>query len=176
MPTGVYRLADGTLERFSCAPGPAGWRYVSDQVDLTVDARWSVVRLVVSRAGWHLRGGVVGPDVRWRRGVDERSVRALGFTGLSPAYDVAVARLLALGVGQAQRVRLVEVTEPVAATRTVDVQWARVADERGTERFEVDDLATGERRVVHLLGDVVVDRLHDLDTPPSGLPQSGMQP
>jgi len=176
VPAGVYRLADGALERFSCAPGPAGWRYVSDRLDLTVDDRWVVVRLVVARAGWELRGGVVGPDVSWRRGGQVMSVRAAGFTGPSPAYDVAVARQLGLGIGQTRRLRLVEVTEPVAATRTVDVQWARVADVRGTERYDVDDLATGERRVVHLLGDVVVDRLDDLDTPPSGLRPLDVQP
>lgn len=176
MPAGVYRLADGGLERFSCAPGPAGWRYVSDRLDLTVDDLWVVVRLVVTRAGWEVRGGVVGPDVSWRRGGQEMSVRADGFTGPSPAYDVAAARQLRLAIGQSRRLRLVEVTEPVAATRTVDVQWARVADVLGTEQYEVDDLATGERRVVHLLGDVVVDRLADLDTPPSGLPHLGRQP
>ena len=176
MPSGVYRLADGALERFTCALGPAGWRYVSDRLDLTVDDRWVVVRLVVARAGWELRGGVVGPDVIWRRGEQPMSARADGFTGPSPAYDVAVARQLGLGIGQTRRLRLVEVTEPLAATRTVDAQWARVPDVLGTERYEVDDLATGERRVVHLLGDVLVDRLHDLDTPPSGLPRLDVQP
>ncbi len=176
MPAGVYRLADGALERFTCAPGPAGWRYVSDRLDLTVDDRWVVVRLVVARVGWQLRGGVVGPDVIWRRGEQALSVRADGFTGPSPAYDVAVARQLGLGIGQTRRRRLVEVTEPVAATRTVEVQWARRADALGTERYEVDDLSTGDRRVVHLLGDVVVDRLDDLDTPPSGLATLDVQP
>ena len=176
MPAGVYRLVDGALGRFTCAPGPAGWRYVSDRLDLTVDDRWVVVRLVVARVGWELRGGVVGPDVMWRRDGRVMTVRADGFTGPSPAYDVALARHLRLGIGQTRRLRLVEVTEPVAATRTVDVQWARLADALGTERYEVDDLATGVRRVVYLLGDVVVDRLDDLDTPPSGLAAPGMQP
>ena len=135
-----------------------------------------MLRLAVVSGAWELRGGAVGPDVVWRRGPDERTARAAGFTGPSPAYDVVVARRLALPVGQVRRLRLVEVTEPVLATRTVEVQWARAPDTQGTERYDVTDLATGERRVVHLLDDLVVDRLVDLDTSASGLAGLDGQP
>ena len=41
MPTGAYELVDGTVERFSCAAGPAGWRYAGStdrsRVDVTLD-------------------------------------------------------------------------------------------------------------------------------------------
>jgi len=166
MPTGSYRLAD-TTEHFSCAPGPAGWRYTSDQLDLTVDGAWSVLRLVATSGPWQLRGG------------DEHRQRAQGFTGTSPAYDVVVARSLGLPVGGSARVRLVEVLPPVLATRTVDLQWWRVQagdNDLPLEAYDVDDLATGERRRVHLVGDVAVDRLVHLDTPPSGLTAFGLRP
>ncbi len=179
MPKGAYRLADGDVEHFSCAPGPAGWRYTADQIDLTVDADWSDVRLVVTAGPWQLRGGQAGPELLWRRGEDEHRQVAHGFTGTSPAYDVVVARSLGLPVGGSARVRLVEVLPPVLATRTVDLQWRRVSADGGDlplEAYDVDDLATGERRRVHLVADVIVDRLTHLDTPPSGLPGLGLQP
>jgi hypothetical protein len=63
MPAGVYRVLDGRgrpvgTESFRCAPGPAGWRYVSDietsdpephaeRVDLVVDGSWRPVRAVI---------------------------------------------------------------------------------------------------------------------------------
>lgn len=61
MPLGRYGVMDGSgrpvgTEEFRCAPGPAGWRYVSsistaeptphrEIVDLSVDASWRPVRL-----------------------------------------------------------------------------------------------------------------------------------
>jgi len=61
MPTGRYTIIgdDGDpvgTESFRCAPGPAGWRYVSEidttehgphreTVDIAVDADWRIVRL-----------------------------------------------------------------------------------------------------------------------------------
>ncbi len=179
MPTGSYRLADGTTEHFTCAPGPDGWRYTSDQLDLTVDGAWSVLRLVATSGAWRLRGGRAGAELHWRRGEDEHRQRAQGFTGTSPAYDVVVARSLGLPVGGSARVRLVEVLPPVLATRTADLQWWRVRAgdaDLPLEAYDVDDLATGERRRVHLVGDVAVDRLVHLDTPPSGLTAFGLRP
>ena len=116
-------------------PAGGGWLH------LQVDAAGVTTRLHVEGGGWVLRGGCVGEAVLWRRGDQEGEAAALGFTGTHPAYDVAVALRLRLAAGEQRRVRLVEVTEPVLATRLVDRQWSRPAD----ERWVVVDLATGER-------------------------------
>lgn len=103
------------------------------------------VRLHVEAGGWLLRGGCAGPEVLWRRGTaedggPEREAVADGFTGASPAY--ALALLPRLGEVP-RRLRLVEVTDPVLATRLVDQEWSRV----GT-LLMVTDLATGARRTL----------------------------
>ena len=196
MPRGTYHHLDpgGTLagvEVFSCAPGPSGWRYVSQtytpsneplgRVDVTVDAAWRQVRVQLTSGDWTLRGGVVGPDAVWVRGEsgDEQSAPAVGFTGRSPAFLVATARLLGLSLLDRRRLRLVGVTEPSLAALPVDEGWALVdveshETETGpltVERYEVADLATAERRVVHLAGDVVLEapgiELVDLESPPN---------
>ena len=123
----------------------AGWSYDEPgRLHLQVDAAGVTTRLHVEGGGWVLRGGCVGGSVLWRRGELEGEAVALGFTGTHPAYDVAVALRLRLAVGESRRVRLVEVTEPVLATRLVDRGWARPAD----GRWLVTDLATGERHDV----------------------------
>ncbi len=122
MPRGLYSFHDphgGALlgyERFACAPGPGGWRYVADvlavdgrtsvgAVDLTVDDAGRPVRLDLSRGRWRVRGGQAGPQVRWVRlasdptqesevGAEWAEVAA-GFFGRSPAFTIAAARLLA---------------------------------------------------------------------------------
>src|SRR5687768_16755132 len=76
----LHDLHDGALvgyERFSCAPGPVGWRYASSVlapdgrtvglVDLTVDLRWRQRRVEVRSAEWAVRGGVNGPETVWVR-------------------------------------------------------------------------------------------------------------
>ena len=123
----------------------AGWSYDEPgRLHLQVDAAGVTTRLHVEGGGWVLRGGCVGGTVLWRRGELEGEAVALGFTGSHPAYDVAVALRLRLAVGESRRVRLVEVTEPVLATRLVDREWARPAE----RRWVVTDLATGERHDV----------------------------
>ena len=123
-----------------------GWSYDEPgRLHLRVDAAGVTTRLHVEAGGWVLRGGCVGDAVLWRRGEVEGEAVALGFTGAHWAYDVAVALRLRLAVGESRRVRLVEVTEPVLATRLVDRQWSRPAD----GRWVVDDLATGERSEPH---------------------------
>ncbi|HMA47156.1 MAG TPA: hypothetical protein VKP11_08160, partial [Frankiaceae bacterium] len=84
MPRGRYVLTDPYdgqplgVERFSCAPGPGGWRYMGERsdsgsghptggVDLTLDGSGRQVRVEVRAGGWVLRGGVVGPRGRWAR-------------------------------------------------------------------------------------------------------------
>lgn len=203
MPRGTYHHLDpdGSLvgvEVFSCAPGPSGWRYVSQvyddasaplgRVDVTVDDRWRQVRVQVTAGGWTLRGGLAGPEAVWVRlpadtppseGGDEQTATAVGFTGRSPAFAVATARMLRLDLLDRRRVRLVGVTEPACVALPVDEGWALVdVEEHATdsgplrvERYEVADLATAERRVVHLAGDVVLEapglELADLESPPN---------
>jgi hypothetical protein len=195
MPRGTYHHLDpdGSLvgvEVFSCAPGPAGWRYVSQlydeaqrplgRLDLTVDDSWRQVRVLVTRGDTTLRGGIVGPDAVWVRDDGaEQSEQAVGFTGASPAFAVVTARLLRLDLLDRRRLHLVRVTEPAALPLAVDEGWAlvdRTTHEQDgamldVERYEVADLATAERRVVHLAGDVVLDApgvsLEDLESPPT---------
>ncbi|MBB0232210.1 hypothetical protein, partial [Streptomyces calidiresistens] len=150
MPSGVYALhdpRDGTplgTEHFTCAPGPAGWRYTADRrtpdgksaggVDLTIDALGRPVRLEVRTTDWWVRGGLDAGGTRWVRGdTDGRRAReghapgARGFTGTSPAHLVSLARLATAASGPpggsdtpARRFRLVELTEPVLGPVTVE--------------------------------------------------------
>ena len=167
------------VERFSCAPGPAGWRYVGTREDPSSGAALGRIDLVLQAGGgarlevtagtWTLRGGVVGDEVLWRRGEEERTERGHGFTGPSPSYAVVLARL---GAGAR---RLVEVTEPVLATRVVEQRWSHVGQEvrhgLTVDSWQVDDAATGTRAVLHLAGDVVLSapgvRLLELDGAPT---------
>ncbi|MFF3910592.1 hypothetical protein ACFYZJ_32680 [Streptomyces sp. NPDC001848] len=214
MPRGRYSLHDPhdqTLlaeEHFQCAPGPTGWRYVSQlttpsgsgsggvprkgtvagSVDLTLDELGRPIRLELHAAGWQVRGAALD-GVTWVRTdptgthATEGNVRAHAFTGTSPAFLVATARLLRLTPSSsATRVRLVAFTEPVLAPRTVDQSWALVAREAHTtdnaplvvDEYQVTALDTGERHTVHIAGDVVLAapgiELEDLESPPSVFP------
>lgn len=167
MSSGAYLLSghDGpyALERFTCGPTPEGWRYEAVREDprtavvtgrLEVHLDGGTTRLHVEAGGWVLRGAAAGGQALWRRGAEEHTAAADGFTGTSPAFLVLGALL-----GPARR-RLVEVTEPVLATRSTDQQWAALPEEQHggvlVGLWQVDDLATGERRTVRLAGDVVV--------------------
>ncbi|MYV97663.1 hypothetical protein [Streptomyces sp. SID3343] len=194
MPSGTYSFHDphdGTAlgeERFSCAPGPLGWRYTGSGIDLTLDARGRPLRLQAQAGGWRVRGGATLVDgtsgVVWlRTAVDptldvagvEHEAKAAGFTGRSPAFLIATATMLDLSPGGSARLRLISLTEPVLAAHTVDQSWTLVAveshDGLAVERYHVDDLATGERAVLHVSGDVVLAapgiELEALDTPPN---------
>lgn len=155
---GAYDLGR-TVERFTCSPG----RYTSrtddgDTLELETD-HGRVRRLVAAFDGWAVRGGVVGDEVRWVRGEEEHRAVAQGFTGASPAFDVVTAELVALAPGETRTVTLVELTLPVGAALTVRHGWARLADpDPGVERYQVDDLATGERWTVSLADGVVISR------------------
>ncbi|MGH3328649.1 MAG: hypothetical protein ACRDPT_12780 [Streptomycetales bacterium] len=201
MPKGLYSHHGGdgevvAYERFSCAPGPEGWRYAAEvrdasdsarigSVDVTVDRRWRPVRVEVGGGGWVVRGGLAGAALMWVRtgpsgaGAHEGSARAAGFSGRSPAFSVVTARLLGLSVGDVADVRLVTLTEPVLAPRTADERWRLVEvtpHETATrplpvEHLEAIDLETGETRQVHLAGDVVLAApgvaLEELGSPPT---------
>lgn len=188
MPSGTYELADGSVERFSCAPGPAGWRYVStggeQHVDLTLDGGGRQVRVTLSAGGWQLRGGVAGPAVHWvltgaGAAAVERSAPAAALHGTSPGFLVAATRLLRLSAGTRARLRVVTVAGPALATRVVEQGWELVAvTEHSTElgplpvgRYRVAELDTGEVAEVHVAGDVVLSapgvELATLESPPT---------
>ena len=111
------------------------------------------VRLHVEAGGWVLRGGTVGPGVLWRRGEQEHEAVAGGFSGSSPGLAVATLLRSRLAVGESRRLRAVLVSEPVLATRTVDEQWSRPAD----DRVEVLDLGTGEARALRVEDGLVTE-------------------
>ncbi|NJQ17490.1 hypothetical protein [Streptomyces bohaiensis] len=201
MPSGRYTLHDphdGTVlceERFRCAPGPTGWRYVAHRttpdgapagrLDLALDDLGRPLRVEAAAGDWQVRGAALD-GIRWVRTdptgehAREGHAPARAFTGTSPAFLVALARLLRPGPGAAARVRLVALTDPVLAPRTVDQAWSLTSSEdhhhpdAGTlavHGYRVDDLATGESAAVHLTGDVVLAApgvtLEELDGPPS---------
>jgi hypothetical protein len=157
-----YRLAAlhgaDVVEHVTWVPDGAGWRCsavregAGGRLELQLDAAGVTTRLHAEAGGWVLRGGCVGEAVLWRRGTEEGEAVAEGFTGTSPAYALAAVRRLGLAVGECRRLRLVEVTEPVLATRLAEQSWTRVAD----DRWVADDLATGERREVHVRDGAVV--------------------
>ncbi|KUL33950.1 hypothetical protein ADL22_31530 [Streptomyces sp. NRRL F-4489] len=201
MPRGHYSLHDPHdhtplgEEHFHCATGPSGWRYVSQtldtagehtgSVDLTLDDLGRPIRLELHARAWQVRGAALD-GVTWVRTdptgahATEGNAPAHAFTGASPAFLVATARLLrpALGAG-AVRVRLVALTPPVLAPRTLDQSWALLSSTPHAtdnaplvaDEYQVTDLETGEQHTVHLAGDVVLAapgiELESLDTPPS---------
>jgi hypothetical protein len=208
VPRGRYSLHDpydGTPlgeEHFDCAPGPAGWRYTSrlldpggapaGSVDLTLDALGRPIRLELRSGGWRVRGAALD-GVTWVRMGDgtgaearEGNAPARAFTGASPAFLVATARLLHLTPeGPAARVRLVDLAPPTLAARTREESWTLLgSDSHPTDAgplrvdaYRVDDLETGERQDVHLAGDVVLAasgvELSELASPPSDFRTAG---
>ncbi|MQY16933.1 hypothetical protein SRB5_71380 [Streptomyces sp. RB5] len=206
MPRGRYSLHDPYddtplgEEHFQCAPGPTGWRYVSQlttptgtpagSVDLTTDNLGRPIRLELHSAGWQVRGAALD-GVTWVRtdasGTDARegNAPAQTFTGTSPAFLVATARQLALKESETRRIRVVTFAPPVLAPRTLDQSWTLTetrlheSDEGSLEvqTYQVTDLETGEQAEVHLSGDVVLAapgiELEDLETPPSTFDTNG---
>lgn len=171
-------------EHFSCAQDGGGWRYTARRsdgvtIDLVADGRWRPARLEVTAGEHVLRGGASGADLLWVTAGREHSARVAGFLGDSPGLLVAVARSLHLTEGESADVRLLLVTTPALAARTVPRRWTLTetvwhdADERRlpVERYEITDLETGELSECHLAGDVVLAapgvELADLDTPPN---------
>ena len=151
---GSWQVGD-RVERFTL--GPDLLRVVDDrgdEVEVHADGR---VRLVLD--GWELRGGRVGDRLHWVRGEDEHTAVAAGFTGSSPVWDLSTAAALALAVGESRTLVQVELTGPVGAALTVRRAWSRTAGpEADVDRFEVADLDTGERSVVHVSAGVLVSR------------------
>ena len=164
MPRGTYRWGSGAVEEFSCAPGPAGWRWVSSgphgRLDLTLDGTGRQLRVKLAAGGWVLRGGVSGGTTTWVRADAEHSAAAAGFTGPSPGLLLAVARGLRLDPGAPTRVRLVAVTGPALATRVVDESWELLETSLHgplqVSRYRVTPLDTGEPYELHATPDVLL--------------------
>jgi hypothetical protein len=184
VPRGTYVHDSGAEERFSCAPDGGGWRYTARRsdggtIELAADGRWRPARLQVTAGEHVLRGGAAGAELLWVTAGREHSARAAGFVGDSPGLLVAVARSLRLGERQSADVRLLAVTGPALAVRTVprrwtltEITWHDAGEGRlPVERYEITDLETGEICECHLAGDVVVAasgvELTDLDDPPN---------
>src|SRR4051812_36069124 len=186
MPSGTYLHESDVEERFSCTPDGGGWRYTAHRsdggtIELVADGRWRPARLQVTEGEHVLRGGASGAELLWVTAGREYSARATGFLGDSPGLLVAVARSLRLAEGERADVRLLLVTRPALAVRTVPQRWAFTGvtwhdtGESGArlpvERYEITDLETGEISELHLAGDVVVAasgiELTDLDDAPN---------
>ncbi|MFJ8888966.1 hypothetical protein ACIRJR_37055 [Streptomyces sp. NPDC102402] len=203
MPRGRYSLHDlhdhtplGE-EHFHCAPGPSGWRYVSQttapsgahlgSVDLALDELGRPIRLALHASSWQIRGAALD-GVTWVRTdptgahATEGNVRAHAFSGTSPAFLVATARLLRLTPDSpSARVRLVTFTDPVLAPRTVDQSWSLLNSEAHAtdngplivDEYQVNALDTGDQHAVHIAGDVVLAapgiELEHLESPPSAM-------
>lgn len=201
MPRGHYSLHDTHdrtplgEEHFHCAPGPSGWRYVSQRtapsgeptgsVDLALDELGRPIRLELHAGDWQIRAAAID-GVTWVRTdptgthAAEDNAPAHAFTGTSPAFLIATTRLLRLTpASPATRVRLVAFTDPVLAPRTLDQSWALLKSEAHTtdngplivDEYQVTALDTGEQHAIHIAGDVVLSapgiELENLETPPS---------
>lgn len=199
MSAGLYEHLDAggelrLLERFRCAAGGSGWRYVSQlstldgrdagSVDLTLDERGRQLRVAVVSGGWSVRGGVSGPELLWARqpagdasaASRELRAKACGFSGISPAFLVAASATVPR-TGDAVRLRTVALSDVLGA-RHLDQQWRLIGTESysadlgavDVSAYEVIDLDTAGRERVHVAGDVVVAAasvgLVELDAPP----------
>jgi hypothetical protein len=204
MPRGRYSLHDPHdhtplgEEHFQCATGPSGWRYVSQitspsgehagSVDLAIDELGRPVRLEMHASGWRVRGAALD-GVTWVRTdpsgerAQEGNAAAHSFTGTSPAFLIATSRLLRPAAGEPPtRVRLVALTPPVLAPRTLDEAWYLVDTETHAtdsepllvHNYRVGEVDTGEQLPVHIAGDVVLAapgvELEELEEPPSTFP------
>ena len=185
VPTGCYALSglDGPAEeRFSCAPGPVGWRYVGTRTepdaagaavagavagsaDVTVDARWRPLRVEVRRGDHVVRAGLTAAGLAWVRDGVEGASDASALAGPSPALLVARARLVApLAAGGPAVLRVLRLDGPALAPLGGAERWrlAEVAEQPtdlgplAVQHWVVDDLAAGQRAELHLAGDVVV--------------------
>lgn len=171
MTSGSYLLSghDGpyAVERFTCGDDGGAWHWTATREHprtgvplgrLVVEVRAGGQRVHAEAGGWLLRGGTVGASCTWRRGEQERTAVAQGFTGTSPGWAAATVRLLAPTAPV--RARLVRLADEVLATRLVDEAWAprgrQDLDGLPVDTWEVEDLSTGEHRAVHLHGDVVL--------------------
>lgn len=193
MPSGTYVVA-GRSEAFSCAPGPAGWRYASEVLDLLCDRRFRTARVQVTDVDTRVRGGRTllddgTPVLSWVATSDpsaERHAVADVVEVASPGALVALARRVS-GPGErpvSLDLAAVRFEPPALAGLSVRLRVSRAGAERHdallAERWHVDDLDAGTRTMLYLAGDVVLwaaregheaweVELVSLDGPPSRL-------
>ncbi|MDX6744597.1 hypothetical protein [Actinocorallia sp. A-T 12471] len=188
MPRGVYlRPETGERESFQCAPGPAGWRYVSTsttRVDLTVDSRWRPARLELTSGPWTLRGGCAGKDLLWLRTASdaqgtEHTAEAYAFLGDSPAFLITIARSLNLHPGETADTPLIAIEGPSLAARRVTRRWTLLTTtdhptDLGplpVQHWQSLDPETAELTSFHLAGDILLSapnlELTELNSPPN---------
>lgn len=195
MPRGTYHLA-GRPEAFSCAPGPAGWRFVSAALDLACDTGFRPVRFAITGPGaTQLRGGGLrlddgAPVLVWARSDavdDEKVSAAAGLLTASPGSLVALVRgVAAPGEGRASAdVPALRVAPDASGARLVRLRVERLGAERHEaprgalldETWRLTDVDTADASELHVAGDVVLHatvgvlddevELADLDGPPS---------
>lgn len=194
MPRGTYHLA-GRPEAFSCAPGPAGWRFVSAALDLACDTGFRPVRFAVTGPGaTQLRGGGLrlddgAPVLVWARSDavdDEKVSAAAGLLTASPGSLVALVRgVAAPGEARASAdVPVLRVAPDASGARLVRLRVERLGAERHEapqgalldESWRLTDVDTADVSGLHVAGDVVLHatagvlddevELADLDGPP----------
>lgn len=169
MPRGTYAFTTGRVEAFSCAPGPAGWRYVSDRLDLACDAAFRPVRFALGgRVGGAARledGSAVlfWPEARDDGASVERAHHADTVLTDSPGSWVAAIRQAATPGEDLVRRMLTAVQLDVACVGRRALQCSRVAtswqsaDEGSllVEHWHVQ-LDGAPAAELHLTGDVLL--------------------
>jgi hypothetical protein len=187
MPSGTYEILgdDGEpvgTETFRCAPGPAGWRYVSEiettehgahrqSVDIAVDAAWRMARVRVRTGAHELhleRAGDLLVGARDDEPLELAFPSAMHLDYLTPATNLITTRRLAAST----EIEVVFV-EPFTLEPRLDRQRY---DRRGKERVETPvgafdatrwgytSLGSGWSSDLWVAGDVVVryDRIFTL--------------
>jgi hypothetical protein len=187
MPVGTYRVMDGEgravgTEVFRCAPGPAGWRYVStietsepephlERVDLVADDRWRPFRVVIETGAHHLVLAADGDALTAMRDGEPIAVPfgpEVELDYLSPAFNAVTAnRRRETGEFDVIYVEPY-VCEPVAERQRYDlVGMEQVVTPVGrfeAQRWRYSSLRTGHTADFWLSADVVVayEGLYDL--------------
>ena len=187
MPSGRYAVwgRSGTVvgtEDFRCAPGPSGWRYVSEiereeptahreSVDVVVDASWNIVRTRID-TGTHAivlepRDGVLG-GLRDGRPVERPWGPETHLDYLSPAFNAITAQRLE-GTSEIDVVYLEPVTlEPVGMRQRYELLRREHVDTPAgrflAARWRYTALTSGWTSELWVADDVVVryDRAFEL--------------
>ena len=186
MPRGRYSFHDTHdhtplgEEHFHCATGPSGWRYTAQTTGPAGRPRrlrrpdrrrprpsdppgTPRRRLAGPRSGPGRRH--LGPHRPHRRARQEGNAAAHAFTGSSPAFLVATARLLRLGPAPPRPASASSPSPPPCsrpAPSTSPGPWSEGQHTPLTtapcvvDEYQVRALDTGEQHAVHLAGDVVL--------------------